>query len=494
MSALKATKKSGISKAKVSSKKAYSLKPTSKKETVLKMDWNLLLSRKRFCHTSPVSSPDSRSVFEADVQRIIFSGVFRRLSKKTQVHPLIANDNVHTRLTHSVEVSQVGKILGKMVGLQLKILGELPAGYDENDIGSIVEAACLAHDLGNPPFGHAGEEAVKHWFEKESKSKFKSVNNSLKNDLAHFEGNAQGFRILTQTENYMFRGGMRLTYATLGTFMKYPWTIKKGHSKNKFGAFDSEKKILEEVASHLGLIKKNQHEWARHPLAFLVEAADDICYAVLDLEDAVELKILKYETIRLMMMDIFDAKEKKELEKDLLATDEYRVNLFRLRGRVFEKLISAAFDGFFEKYKEIMSGQFNDDVFKALPEHDRRKSLVKEAKDLAGKSIYTDANKVEIELGSYTTFETLLSTFCHASSENFQKKFDLENIDWKSKLVMKMLGTHAPNEKNAPDSSGWNEYLCLRRAIDFVSGMTDNYAVYVANQINGSSSSNKYRY
>lgn len=494
MSPLKPTKNKSIGKVKISSKKSSSLKKARKKENVLKMDWGRLLSRERFCHPSSASSFDNRTVFEADVQRIIFSGVFRRLSKKTQVHPLIANDNVHTRLTHSVEVSQVGKILGKMVGRQLKELGELPVGYDENDIGAIVEAACLAHDLGNPPFGHAGEEAVKHWFENESKSKFNSINSSLKNDLAHFEGNAQGFRILTQTENYLFKGGMRLTYATLGTFMKYPWTIEKGHPKNKFGAFHSEKKILKEVASHLGLLKKGQYEWARHPLAFLVEAADDICYAILDLEDAVELKILTYEKIRSMMMNIFDAKEKDDLEKDFNTTEEYRVNLFRLRGRVFEKLINAAYDGFFDKYEEIMSGNFSDDVFKGLPEHDHRKSLVKEAKDLAGQSIYTDTNKVEIELGSYTTFETLLNTFCHASSENFQKNFDSEKIDWKSKLVMKMLGAHAPSEKNAPDESGWNEYLCLRRAIDFVSGMTDNYAVYVANQINGSSSSNKYRY
>jgi len=456
------------------------------------MKWEKLLSNKRLSHVeSPPLKAFNRTPFEADIQRVIFSSAFRRLSKKTQVHPLIANDNIHTRLTHSLEVSQVGKILGKTLGTRI----DLPKGNTADDLGAIVEAACLAHDLGNPPFGHAGEEAMRHWFQTNGPRIFGSLSNKHKHDLLTFEGNAQGFRMVTQTENHVFDGGMRLTYATLGAFMKYPWTSEK--PGNKFGVFIAEEAILKEIATEVGLIKKSNHEWARHPLAYLVEAADDICYGILDLEDAAELRILSFDAITKVLMSAFEVHEAQKIRDEFASAAEFRVNLSRLRGRVFEKAISGAVDGFMLAYESIMCGTFKGDIFSALPESDPRKTLISEAKSLATNTVYPDANKVEIELGSYATFETLLETFCTASIENskhIQSPKGEHPLGWKSQWVMRMLGAHAPNSNNAPNGSSWSEYQCLRRAIDFVSGMTDNYAVYVASQIRGSASSNGVRH
>lgn len=207
------------------------------------MEWEKLISSKRLGEKNrSISEYDKRTAFESDIDRIIFSSGFRRLSKKTQVHPFCRNDHVHTRLTHSLEVAQVGKSLGKMLAYQIK--DKLPKGISENDFGSIVQAACLAHDIGNPPFGHAGEEAISHWFKSNGNKYFKNLNQEHIDDISRFEGNAQGFRILTQIQNNLFKGGLRLTYATLAAFLKYPWISTNMDKDKKFGAFISEKKYL----------------------------------------------------------------------------------------------------------------------------------------------------------------------------------------------------------------------------------------------------------
>lgn len=449
------------------------------------MKWAKLLSSDRFgqdeARTSP---PDSRSEFDADIERVVFSGAFRRLSRKTQVHPLIANDHVHTRLTHSLEVAQVGKALGKALGKRIQT--ELPVGITPDDIAAIVEAACLAHDLGNPPFGHAGEEAMRHWFETNGAKLFRSLSVEHKRDLILFEGNAQGFRMITQTENHLFRGGMRLTYATLGAFMKYPWSSRK--TSAKFGAFLTEESILDQVAEKLGLISKGKHAWARHPLAYLVEAADDICYAILDLEDAVELQILDFSQVADVLLLAFEEPEIADIKSKFEPASAFRINLARLRGRVFDKAVSGAIDGFMSAYEEIMTGKFDGDVYKKLDDSDRRKTLITSAKMLARDNVFPDSRKVEIELGSYSTFETLLNSFCLASSDRAQHLRSPKGevtLGWKSGLILKLLGDHAPNEFNAPPGTTWSEYQCFRRAIDYVSGMTDNYAVYIAKQLQG---------
>ncbi|MBK1695427.1 deoxyguanosinetriphosphate triphosphohydrolase [Chromatium weissei] len=445
------------------------------------MSWHKLLSSKRFFKDTKKS--EGRSAFDRDIQRIIFSSSFRRLSKKTQVHPLVANDNVHTRLSHSLEVAQVGKTLGTALAGRLKKNRpeDFPIHIGKRDVGAIVESACLAHDLGNPPFGHGGEKAMSHWFEVNGNILFGSLDRPHKKDLMFFEGNAQGFRIITQTENHLLQGGLRLTYATLGAFLKYPWSSRT--SSTKFGAFITEEKILEDVATELGLIRKQGKDpiWCRHPLAYLVEAADDICYAILDLEDAVDLKILTYEEVEEFLLGIFSKRKKKEI-KDSLETDgrSFSVNLARIRGHVFEKAIKNAIDGFIFAYDDIMNGVYPDeyDVFDALDDENSFKPFIKKAKKIAQEKIFNDHKKMEVEIGSYSVFETLLSEFCAATMDYVKSRSPQSSIKWKSEKIIEMMGDHAPNAVNS-------EYECLRRTIDYIAGMTDNYAVYVANQLKG---------
>jgi dGTP triphosphohydrolase len=278
------------------------------------MEWDRLLLRERLGREGEeIPDRPGRSEFDSDVGRIVFSGAFRRLGRKTQVHPLAPNDHVHTRLTHSLEVAHVGRGLGKELGR--KIISDLPQGYSPDDLGTIVHAACLAHDVGNPPFGHGGEKAMSYWFETNGPSIFEYLSPEYKRDLMSVEGNAQGFRVVSQIENHPFSGGLQLTYATLGAFHKYPWTSRKG--EGKFGSYISEENLLNRVAEKLGLVATGDSSWCRHPLAYLVEAADDICYSIIDLEDAVELKILPFEKVADFFLAAFDETERKKFEMNL---------------------------------------------------------------------------------------------------------------------------------------------------------------------------------
>lgn len=453
---------------------------------MLKMEWTKLLSQQRIGKTE-ASTPMSngRTLFESDVDRIIFSSAFRRLSRKTQVHPLAPNDHVHNRLSHSIEVARVGAALGQALGHSQVVV--LPENSRPDDIATIVHAACLAHDIGNPPFGHAGELAIKNWFASEGADILKrsALDNLYKDDLFHYEGNAQGFRIITQTENHLFDGGLQLTAATLGTFLKYPCTIK--HSKKKFGAFLSEAEILKTVAKETGLIAHSDDVWCRHPLAYLVEAADDICYGIIDLEDAVELKIITFEEVFDVLTTCFEPEKKNKIKSTFSHENAYRVNLSRLRSAIFDELVGGAIEAFETVYDDIMTGNFSGELFGALSNDDPRRRIVQSAKDLANRKIYGDIKKVEIELGSSSTFACLLETCCNAALRCAAHLSDPNrtNIDWKSKLVLRLLGDHSPLVSVRADGDTWNDYQCVRRALDFVGGMTDNYAIYVAQQIQG---------
>lgn len=277
------------------------------------MEWKTLLSTKRIGEEKENITKNGRTPYESDVDRVTFSSSFRRLSRKTQVHPFSRNDHIHTRLTHSLEVAQVGRSLGKALGA--KIIDKLPEGKSENDLGSIVQAACLAHDIGNPPFGHAGEEAISHWFASSGAPFLNGLKGPTRRDLVRFEGNAQGFRILTQTANHLFHGGLRITCATLAAFCKYPWSSRKVVDSEKFGAFLSEENALNEVAQSTGLILKEKNKWCRHPLAFLTEAADDICYATIDLEDAVELGMLSENDAYNLILSAIDSSTSNSIKK-----------------------------------------------------------------------------------------------------------------------------------------------------------------------------------
>jgi dGTPase len=454
------------------------------------MNWKLLLSPSRLGRESEtMHAQNSRSQYDADIDRILFSGAFRRLARKTQVHPMAANDHVHTRLTHSLEVGQVGKALGIGVRRLLMSRPELKNIEEIQHIPSILQAACLAHDLGNPPSGHAGEESMRYWLESNIKRVAPRLGKMWKNDLAAVEGNAQGFRMLTQTENHLFGGGLQLTYATLASFVKYPWTSK--HGVKKFSVYLSEEHILKTIAEHVGLLELSTGKWARHPLAHLVEAADDICYSVIDLDDGVELGILNFAEISELFRPLFAELEWEELKKDFLLNDSFRVNLARLRGCVFDKLVNAAMEAFETGYDEIMSGKAEKDIIQAyLKPTDPRARTIEAAKTLARDKVFVDARKVELEIGSFAVFNTLLDAFCEAAvskADFLMASTTRDKPSWKADLIMKFLGNHAPNDHNGPLAGNkWNEYQCLRRVLDFICGMTDNYATFVAKQINGS--------
>lgn len=455
------------------------------------MDWQKLLSTKRLgAEVDNLPPRPGRSEFESDVDRITFSSAFRRLGRKTQVHPLAANDHIHTRLTHSLEVSRVGKALGKALGSELKTnsakyRSDIPVIVSADDIGNVVQAACLAHDLGNPPFGHAGEEAIIHWFDQNRKILPEGMLAELKHDIGALEGNAQGFRIVTQLENHVFKGGLRLTYATLGAFQKYPWTSRR--LEKKFGSYITEEIILDRVFDEMNIPRRQDNTWCRHPLAYLVEAADDICYGIIDIEDAVELGILRFADATDVIRNLFNDSEWDFIHSQFADKRMFRVNFARLRGHVFDKVTGGVVSAFLTGYDKIMNGDHTGTVFDFLENDDPRRLIIGNAKKIGRDKIYTDAKKIEIEIGCYATFDTLLSEFCQAAIEQADVLKDQSGqtkLKWKSAHILRLLGDHAPSLSNAPEG-GWTTYECVRRVIDFVGGMTDNYATYIAKQLQG---------
>jgi len=446
------------------------------------LEWDRLLSRERLGREGePIPDRPGRSEFDSDVGRIIFSGAFRRLGRKTQVHPLAPNDHVHTRLTHSMEVAHVGRGLGKELGRRIE--KDLPKGFSPDDLGTIVHAACLAHDLGNPPFGHGGEEGMKHWFETNGPTIFKDLSDDYKRDLISVEGNAQGFRIVSQIDNHLFAGGLQLTYATLGAFHKYPWTSRRG--EKKFGSFLSEESLLERVAVKTGLVPTGKSSWCRHPLAHLVEAADDICYSIIDLEDAVELRILSFEQVAEFFLEAFDDTEKKKIRDEFVAGDSHRVKLARLRSHIFDKAIATTIETYIDAYAEIMEGRYDGNILDLLDPTDPTFKMIYGAKRLGRTHVYTDVKKIEMEIGCYAIFDILLTELCSAALNKAAVLKSTETrLSWKSGHVLHLLGEHAPTADNGPPG-GWSDYQCLRRMIDYVTGMTDNYATYISGQLRG---------
>jgi len=456
------------------------------------MDWPQLLCQERFGGEKILSqAADVRTPFDSDIDRITFCGGFRRLARKTQVHPLAANDHVHNRLTHSLEVARVGRSLGKAIGKEIKAKGQIPDGVEPGDVGTIVQAACLAHDLGNPAFGHAGEEAISQWFQSDKGEYLADLDELYKRDIRSFDGNAQGFRMLTQTENFLYDGGLRLTYATLATFMKYPWSTRTITYGDKFGVFLTEENVLDDIANKVGLVARGEHRWCRHPLAYLVEAADDICYSTIDLEDAVEIGALQYKTAEELLLNVFSDEQRKAIKGQLRGPDAHRVNFMRMRGPVFAELIGGAIDAFVRRYDTIMAGEMKvEELFAVLGENDVRGRIVSEGKKIGNEVIYKQRRKVELELGCFAIMDCLLEAYCLAAHECFRsmpkEQKDRARVSWKARSIMNLLKNHVPRADNLlKGESVWTEHLCFRRMIDYLSGMTDNYASYIAGQLRG---------
>ena len=438
------------------------------------MDWETLLCRERL--GKPVASDDElgRTPFHKDHDRVIFSGAFRRLGKKTQVHPVSSNDHIHTRLTHSLEVGCVGRSLGMRVGEMLR--SEMPDWCQPADLGVIVQAACLAHDIGNPPYGHSGEDAIRHWFRQaEQRGMLDQLSDAEKQDFLHFEGNAQGFRVLTQIEYHQAEGGMRLTYATLGAYLKYPWTAQHandlGYKKHKFGCYQAEFPLLQQIAGKLGLPALGPHRWARHPLVYLVEAADDICYGLIDLEDGIELGLLRYEEVENLIQPLLSEQWEVILD-DLEKADNPRRRLQMLRGQAMEAMVNAVASAFIRQQDSLLSGTLQGSIIDYCPEEVR--NLVNGAKQMARERIFNDSRKLAIEVGSYATLSVLLENFLGAVRENVQTG----KATFRNRRIIELMGRSAPG-------ADWTLYDAYMRALDYISGMTDNYAAEMARQFSG---------
>jgi dGTPase len=441
------------------------------------MDWTKLLQPLRLGEAQ-ADYEDGRTPFHKDQDRIVFSSAFRRLDRKTQVHPLSENDHVHNRLTHSLEVSCVGRSLGFQVaeGLKAAKNSTFPESISTADVGAILQAACLAHDIGNPPYGHTGEDAIRHWFlEPQNAHLLEGLSDLEKADLQTFEGNAQGFRIVTQVEYHRFSGGMRLTQATLGTFLKYPWTVEhataSGTKAHKFGCFQSELSILTSIAKGLGLISQGHNKWCRHPLVYLMEIADDICYGLIDLEDGIEMGILRYEEVEQILKPLF-ADDWPKYQKDFDLADNERRRLSMLRGKAMEKLVAAASQAFLENEAELLAGTLKGELTDHCPEVVRE--AIAEAKRLARERIFKDPRKTAIEVGAYSTLANLLTAFLQAAKE----LIDTGHSTFRNSRVLEMMGPSAPQ-------ADWTLYQAYRRVLDYVAGMTDNYAADIAQQFSG---------
>lgn len=442
------------------------------------MNWEKLLSKKRSYGRNQIEVDKHedayRSSFHRDYDRIIFSNSFRRLSKKTQVHPLSKNDHVHNRLTHSLEVASVGRSLGLRAGEFLnKKFPEIK--INPYDIAYIVQTACLAHDIGNPPFGHAGEEVIKEWFKDKTNKKYlKYLSKKEKNDFIHLDGNAQSFRIVSQIENNHFLGGMNLTFATLGTLIKYPYSSANCMEigKSKFNFFRSEKDFFKLVFRELELIKKDG-TYKRHPLSFLMEASDDICYGLLDLQDAFELNIIDKNDVE----EIFELLCGKGKVLEVFAENISELKkVSKLVAISIDKLAREVMGVFENNYDVIISDEQPKDLIDKFSDVDLKKGL-KEAKILANNKIFNEKRKIELELGAYNIIETLLNNLIPATYELYEKK-DLSKLSFRNKRALELMGEDLPNVNKSL-------YEMYQRVIDYIVGMTDNYAKYVANQLNG---------
>ena len=413
----------------------------------------------------------ARSQFQRDYDRIIFSSPFRRLQNKTQVFPLPGSVFVHNRLTHSLEVASVGRSLGNALAAELEKREELDF---YSMLGAIASAACLAHDMGNPPFGHAGEKAISHFFVQGRGAEIKNmVSDDEWNDLTHFEGNANVFRVLTHQFNGRRRGGYALTCATLASLVKYPYGSDAATGKkHKYGYFVSERDTFEEIARELGLIRlsDNPARYCRHPLAFLVEAADDITYQVMDVEDAHKLKILTTAETKEILMNFWlgDAKFLKDADAVFTIVTDANEQIAYLRAMLINRLVGECIASFMAHVDEIMNGSFHSSLIDSL--EGSSASAMKHCRDISVQRIYNHPSVVEIELAGYRILGALLDEFIDIA------------LHPQSHHAQKLLALLPEQFVCPPDSS---VYTRIQSILDFISGMTDLYALELYRKIHG---------
>ena len=446
------------------------------------MQWQQLLSRARLGSREPPRASSARTDFQRDFDRVVFSSAFRRMQDKTQVFPLSKVDYVRTRLTHSLEASSIGRSLGTLVGEQVIARHQL-RGLESADFGGIVAAACLAHDIGNPPFGHSGEDAIRHWAHtgEYGERRVAMLQGSEREDFLSFEGNAQGFRIITRLQNPDNDGGLQLTCATLAAFTKYPresWVGGSrfdGVSAKKQGFTAADRGAFETVAATVGLIARGNHHamWCRHPLAFLVEAADDISYRVIDIEDGYRLGHFTYQEV----LDLFwpmvsdQARQRPRLEH--IRDPKDRVEF--LRAKVINEVIRQVVDGFMDNEAAILAGGFDVPLLEELPLRGALDALIENARQ----RIYCAPEVVSIQAAGFQVVGDLLDRFTQVVDDVAHRG---EQASPRSRMLIRLVPEQFIGPERVPTADPYRRLLLLT---DFVSGMTDSYAVSLYKKVNG---------
>jgi len=452
--------------------------------------WAKLFNAQRLgSHKKAPAEDSARSSFHKDYDRLVFSHSFRQLNQKTQVHPLTNQLGIHTRLTHSLEVSCIGRSLGIMAAEKLhdKLDGGLPNGVAPADVGVIVQAACLAHDIGNPPFGHAGEYAIRDWFMHPNRQKFlHNLNSNEQLDLLAYEGNAQGFRILARNEHHPDLGGMRLTCATLGAFMKYPWLATHSNAiyqgspttnMQKFGCFYSEAAQLEELAARLHLPRSEKHDgFARHPLAYLLEAADDICYALIDLEDGINLNMLSYAEVAAIFYELIGERPDT---LNLPTHVSVRQHLASLRARAMMRLVNAVTDAFVANSNAMLAGTLQGSLFAHCDA--TVQSGITQAKQLAREKIFNHPSKVRMELMANQCLQRLLDAFMPLAWTN-ETSASITQMSFEQQRLLKLLQPHLDEHRRVLSDDTYDNML---NVLDFITGMNDHEAYRLAQELQG---------
>ncbi len=438
------------------------------------MEWKRLLSRRRLAKAEPAEEMPYRSAFEIDIDRITFSTSFRRLADKQQVHGIGGSDYVRSRLTHSMEAARVGRSLGTWVGARIiERFGQEAVPATPFDIGHVVAGAALAHDLGTPCFAHTGEDIVSDWFQGSAVGRriLEELDPQQAWELSNFEGNAQGFRVLTRLQGWRAQGGLQLTAATLGAYSKYPWSApdsadaKRPHAR-KYGYFISEKELFAEMAEEIGLIRRGPEVWARHPLAYLVEAADDACYRVVDIEDAVKMRMLSFADAEGLLSPLVD------IEPDYAQIDDEDRKLIYLRARAIDRLVKDAAAMFLERVDDLLEGK----PCPALLHMTERATALKAIESISYSRIYRGQQRCETDIIAARTITTLLDAYGEAllAREAAGPKGDIP------RRFASLLETMPAIRRMPYGRAEW-----VRMLIDYIAGMTDRFAIRQAQLIAG---------
>lgn len=447
------------------------------------MDWGRLITNKRFGKEEKYrENKEYRTDFQRDFDRLIFSAPFRRMQNKTQVFPLPGSIFVHNRLTHSLEVSSVGRSLGTDVARELQQLHPELRHTPLAEIGNIVSAACLAHDMGNPPFGHAGEKAIASYFKEGRGQKLhdftdetgEKLSEEQWHDLTHFDGNANAFRLLTHQFEGRRKGGFVMCYPTLAAIVKYPYASTYATTKQKFGFFNAESTYFRKIADEMGMIRLNAPDeplrYARHPLVYLVEAADDICYEIMDIEDAHKLRILSDEETFHHLLAFFSPDHQEKLKATFAYVTDINEQIVYLRSCVINSLEHACVRTFIDHESDIMQGRFEGSLIEHLPEP--LLTAYRHCEEIAKKRIYCHHDVLDVELAGYRIIYTLLELFMDAAVLNPHHAY--------GRLLLSRVSSQY--QLNAP-----HLYDRVMAVLDYISGMTDVYALDLYRKINGNS-------